>query len=362
MMWKKLTVAAALALLAAIGAQAQRSVTASGAAAILNKDTAQARDRALENALRTAVEQVIGTMVDSETLVKNNQLLSDKIYTQTAGYVSDYKIVSEKPDLDSNLYSLTVQATVKEGSLESDLNGFGILMRRMKMPRVAVAIREEESEAASMTLLKLLKDKGFLMVDTGGREPWRQSDFWSIKENERVDLLGKYGAGVVILGTAKGSAGGSVAGSDMRSFQGTVSIKALRSDTHEVLGSASNSGKAVEVGENGITQAVQQAATMAGNDLAQQITKQWARETSSNRIVSMEVRGVPTAELDAMVMKLREQGRGVQDVMVRESSKEFSRLDVSMQGDASALAQEIRKLFPKLKVLSQTANGLTVGR
>ena len=39
MMWKKLTVAAALALMAAVGARAQRTVTATGAAAILNKDT-----------------------------------------------------------------------------------------------------------------------------------------------------------------------------------------------------------------------------------------------------------------------------------------------------------------------------------
>jgi hypothetical protein len=362
MMLKKLTVATTLALLAAIGAQAQRSVTASGAAAILNKDTAQARDRALENALRTAVEQVVGTMVDSETLVKNNQLLSDKIYTQTAGYVSDYKIVSEKPDLDSNLFSLTVQATVKEGDLQSDLNGFGILMRRMKMPRVAVALREEVYETGSTTLIKLLKDKGFLMVDTGGREPWRQSTFWTIKENEQVDLLGKYGAEVVILGTSAGGRGASVAGSSMSTYTGTVSVKAIRSDTHEVLGSANSTGKAVEVSDAGFDQAIRQASTLAGNDLAQQITKQWARETSSSRVVALELRGLPTAEVDAVAKKLREQGRGVQDVMTREASKEYSRLDVSMQGDASALAQEIRKLFPKLKVLSQTANGLTVGR
>lgn len=359
---KKLMIAAVASLLFAVGAQAQRTVTASGAAAILNKDTAQARDRALENALRTAVEQVVGTMVDSETLVKNNQLLSDKIYTQTAGYVSDYKVVSEKPDLDSNLYSVTVQATVKEGNLESDLGAFGILMRRMKMPRVCVALREEVTETGGATLVRLLKDKGFLMVDTGGREPWRQSTFWTIKENEQVDLLIKYGAEVVILGTAVGGTGANVAGSSMRTYTGSVSVKAIRSDTHEVLGSASATGKAVEVSDAGFDQALRQAATLAGNDIAAQITKQWARETSSSRVLALELRGLPTAEVDAFAKKLREQGRGIQDVMVRESSADYSRLDVSMQGDGAALAQEVRKLFPKLKVHSQTANGLTVGR
>jgi hypothetical protein len=148
----------------------------------------------------------------------------------------------------------------------------------------------------------------------------------------------------------------------MRTYTGSVSVKAIRSDTHEVLGSASASGKAVEVSDAGFDQALRQAATLAGNDIAAQITKQWARETSSSRVLALELRGLPTAEVDAFAKRLREQGRGIQDVMVRESSSDYSRLDVSMQGDGAALAQEVRKLFPKLKVHSQTANGLTVGR
>ena len=84
--------------------------------------------------MRAAVEQVMGTMVDSESLVKNNELLSDRIYTQTTGYIASYKILSEKADADTNIYSVQVEAVVKEGDLEHDLDSLGILMRRMKMP------------------------------------------------------------------------------------------------------------------------------------------------------------------------------------------------------------------------------------
>ena len=73
-----LFILAAVALAACLAAQAQQVVTVTGTAAILNKDTAQARDRAIESALRAAVEQVIGTMLDSESLVKDNELLSTR--------------------------------------------------------------------------------------------------------------------------------------------------------------------------------------------------------------------------------------------------------------------------------------------
>ena len=72
----------------------------------------------------------------------NNQLLSDKIFTQTTGYISTYKIVKERPDTETNIYSVTVEATVKEGNLQDDLNSMGLLLRRMKMPRICVAIQE----------------------------------------------------------------------------------------------------------------------------------------------------------------------------------------------------------------------------
>jgi hypothetical protein len=351
---------AALALVLCVTASAQQVVTVTGTAAILNRDTAQARDRAVESALRAAVEQVVGTMVDSESMVKNNELLSDKIFTQTKGYIASYNILSEKPDMDSNIYSVRVEATVKQGNLQNDLNSLGVLMRRMKMPRVAVALREEVYETASTTLIRLLKDKGFLMVDTGGREPWRQSTFWTIKENEQVDLLGKYGAEVVILGTAAGSGGAQVGNSAMRGYQGTVSMKALKSDTHEVLGSATATGKAVDVSDAGIDQALRQAVTVAGNDLMKQITSQWAQETSSTRVLTLEILTKNLAKVQEVSKRLQTEGRGIQEVVVRQSGAGGAELSVSMQGDASELAQEMLKLYPKVRIVSQSANRLTV--
>ena len=360
---KAATLVAALALLVAMAAPAQQTVTATGTAAILNRDTAHARDRAVENALRAAVEQVVGTMVDSESLVQNNQLLSDKIYTQTTGYIASYQIMSDKPDPDTNIYSVTVEAVVKEGSLQDDLNSMGLLMRRMKMPRVCVAI-QEVGWTASTQLQQMLRDKGFLVVDTGEQFHNEQftKEFWGMSETGQSDLLKKYGAEVVILGSAVGAAGGKVGESGMISYQANVALKALKTDTKEVLASASGAGTAVHVGPAGLSQALKQAATLAGNDLMRQITKQWSKETSSSRVLALEIHGMSAGEAEQFAQKLRQQGRGIQEVVVRDASGGRANLSVSMQGDASDLAQEIVKVFPKMRILDKSANRLTVSK
>lgn len=346
-----------LLLLGGGAASAQSRVTATGTAAILSGDAARARDRAVEAALRTAVEQVIGTLVDSETLVQNNQLLADRIYTQTRGYVSNYSILSENADRDSNIYTVQVEAEVREGSLADDLGGLGLLLRRMKMPRVAVVLKNDDGTVAAL-VQKVLREKGFLLVETpdeaGG------AGFWSMDQGAQSDLLRRYGAEVAILGAASGGAGGSVRGSNLTSYQASVNLKAVKADTREILATASGHGTSVHVGEAGFQEAARQAATVAGGDLVRQITAQWARESSSSRALLLDIDGVTPERAAEVAARLEREARGVQEAILRSSEGARATLHVSMQGDASDLAQEIRKLWPRAKVTSQSANRLTV--
>lgn len=347
-------------LLSAATVAAQQTVTATGTAAILHNDAAQARDRAVEGALRAAVERVVGTMVDSESLVKNNELLSDKIYTQTRGYISTYKVLSEKADRDSNIYSVSVEAVVKEGSLQDDLGSLGLLMRRMKMPRICVVLNEE-GWAASNQVTKMLREKGFVLVDTGEQfhNENFMKEFWGMTPASQTDLLKKYGAEVVILGSGILTQGQQVGRTGaLTSYRVQVSLKALKTDTHELIASSSASRASVASGD----EAFKEAATLAGNEVIQQILKKWSEEASSTRLLTLEVRGMTAGEVDSFARKLKQEARGIQEVMVRDSSSGSATLNVSMQGDASDLAQEVLKVFPKMKIVSQSANRLTVSR
>ncbi|MBK8013615.1 MAG: hypothetical protein IPK13_19965 [Deltaproteobacteria bacterium] len=58
------------------------TVEVEGVAAIVKDDVAVARDRALDDARRKAVEQVVGTVVSSETLSENFQIVEDRIFAR----------------------------------------------------------------------------------------------------------------------------------------------------------------------------------------------------------------------------------------------------------------------------------------
>ena len=60
----------------------------------------ETKDEATKRALRIAVEQGVGVLVSSETLVENNQLINDKIYTAVAGYVSTYDVLEDNGGAD----------------------------------------------------------------------------------------------------------------------------------------------------------------------------------------------------------------------------------------------------------------------
>lgn len=89
------------------------SVTAIG----VGKDA----DAALKAALRAAVEQAVGSLVDAKTLVENDELVQDKILTLSGGFVKTHKQIGEPKTRDDGLISIRIAAEVKRGELDSHL-------------------------------------------------------------------------------------------------------------------------------------------------------------------------------------------------------------------------------------------------
>ncbi|HPE29537.1 MAG TPA: hypothetical protein PLJ93_04210, partial [Candidatus Mcinerneyibacteriales bacterium] len=114
-----------VAVLFTAAAAAQTVVTASGIGTT-KRDAEMAAQRA-------AVEQGIGTMIDSESLTQNFMLVEDKILSKARGYVKNYKVLSEKQEVDGT-WTVTIEATVSQGDLKNDLNALGILREKMGNP------------------------------------------------------------------------------------------------------------------------------------------------------------------------------------------------------------------------------------
>lgn len=76
---------------------------------------------ATKAALRSAVEAVVGTIIDATTLVENDKLIEDEILSYSAGMISSAKTIGEPKKSADGIYCVKVKASVKKGRLEEKL-------------------------------------------------------------------------------------------------------------------------------------------------------------------------------------------------------------------------------------------------
>lgn len=78
-------------------------------------------DEALKDAFRNAVRQVVGTFVDAETLIKNDQIIEDKVLTYSGGFVKKYDEIAGTKTSKGGIQRLRIKAQVERSEVVSKL-------------------------------------------------------------------------------------------------------------------------------------------------------------------------------------------------------------------------------------------------
>ncbi len=115
-------------------------VKAAGVGPLTDAGVAPARNLAIDDALKQAVEQTRGVMVKSETLVKDFTTVRDEILSQSRGFVKRYEILQEKTVEKDKIYRVEIQAYVllndpKIPAAKLDANNF-----QNKVPKILAEI------------------------------------------------------------------------------------------------------------------------------------------------------------------------------------------------------------------------------
>ncbi len=369
----------------AFGQQAQ-TVTVEGVGAVFGNDRAIARDQAIQDALRKAVEQAVGTLVSSETMVQNFQTLNDKIYTQTQGYIQNYRVLSETPG--SNVHQVTIQATVAIGDLEKDLQALGFLLGQVGKPRIMVLVAEQQIgqqsfnfwwgtargaqadlNVAENTIMDRFREKGFDIVDP-------QAQAGNIKvppafqvvdlSNQNAITLGKQvDAEIVIIGKALARSVGSIAGTSMKSVQANISMRAIQIDNARILSSGNENAAAVHIDEvTGGADAIKKASVKMSDKMMDDILKNFQKRVGATTMVQLVVFGLVGADdIRKFKTSVLSQVRGVEGIHERSFSENTVKMDLDVRGSAQSISQDIsRKTFPDftVKVIRSTWNTLEV--
>lgn len=347
-------------------AQTTQTVTAEGMAGVQG-DPAIARDNAIQDALRKAVEQAVGTMVSSETLVENFQVVRDNIYNKSQGYVKEYKIVKESPGKD--LYTVTIMATVSTDNLKNDLGALGLLIARAGKPRTLFMIAEQNvgqeillywwsywgkggaafagqsvEMAVSETVLKEeFLNRGFNVIDisavTGKFEISNAYRVADLTDTGAREIGRKMGAEIIIKGKALAKEGPRTAGSSVGSYLADITLTAVRVDNGQVLASVRGNAAARHVAQHvGGNQAIENASRQVADKLVEQITAKWTAEMSGGQLIQLTIRGLSGMK-DLVKIKefLKTKVRGVQNVIQRS----FERGEAVLEVDAKSTAQQI---------------------
>lgn len=355
------------------------SITVEGIGAIVKGDLAIAKDNAVNDALRKAVEQAVGTLVQAQTLVDKYQLISDEIYTKSQGYIKKYTIISEKPDLNQGILKVTIQADVSIGDIKNDLNAIGLLLERKNKPRMMVIIDEKIGSAESgyspnlseseTVIIQKFTEKGFNFVDqaTVKKNIKRNMALQAIAgDDSAAAAIGlEYGAEAVIIGNAIAKlAGKGIAGTEMKSIHASVTARAVKADTGEILATASEKGATAHLDETaGGALAIIKASEKIASNLIDQIITKWSGEVGGQTTVQLVITGIDFVGLNKFKTIIQSQVRGVLKLNQRSFTAGVAVIDIETRTNAQSMAEELAmKNFEtfKVEIIGLSANKIDI--
>ena len=355
-----------IAVVSAASAQiAERIVEATGMAAGTDLS---ARDEAINRALRRAIEQGVGSVVDSETMVQNFQLLDDQVYSHVKGYIKDYEVIADNGG-EGGVYTITVRATVAMGALEKDLKALNLTMKARGNPRVMFLFSElvdglEQPGAVTQTAMeRAFLAKNFPLVDKAQMQMVKERDATlSYADPNKAAALGRrYGAEVVVVGQATADLVDSSRpyGVSVFAYSAQISAKAIKTDTAEVMVSDQVLNEARGGGRIPTAkQAIRQAAEDLARRMMVQIVDRMRSEAFNIVNVQVVIEGINATGRRAVIGELQAV-RGVESVNERSFVNGVVILDVTVEG---SIWKDFELTLEKLPSVRLQVTGKTQNR
>jgi hypothetical protein len=139
---------------------------------IENNDISKARQAAIEDAKRLAVEQLLGSYISARTETKNFMLASEKIYAVTKGKLDRFDVLDEGK-LDSATYQVKIRAYTDTKAVAKEVTSLLSQNQWSKKPRIKLAMttnlrngnNQEANEMVKTNAIQKLTSAGFIVLD-----------------------------------------------------------------------------------------------------------------------------------------------------------------------------------------------------
>ncbi|MEI0560052.1 hypothetical protein R4L22_00540 [Brachyspira pilosicoli] len=321
-------------------------IVAEGFASSDNRGEANAIDRALESAKRNAVEQAVGSIVNGTTLVENSRLISSKIYENTTGYISSYKVLSITKS--SSVWYAKIEAVVGVDMLQDNLQAMGILLDRKNMPLIVMLVTDDNgelSDAFNVELEKNMSDKGFKFVSASSLRSVVRSENISYSDNSSSTvkkIAEATGAQIAILGKADAAYFTTIQGTALKSFRSDVAITAVNVSDYSTIARATHQAGGVGGSEKDAHSiALVKSADSISEDFINQIVNKWQSEVQNGTEYTIYVTGLDFTDSIGFEEALKKNIENLKSVYNRGISGDSSRYVVQYVGSSRDLAVDI---------------------
>lgn len=210
-----------------------RQVVATGAAPIRDGDRQAARQMAIQQALRHALEQVAGAYVSGTTVTEKLVALQDRVYVHSEGFVVPDEVLEETSE--QGVVTVRLRASVSLRPLVDRLRQLGLT----RTWRVGVRIREAEGASlggaaplAHSAIVQRLLRAGFQVVDVAAGEEAEHP----AAPSAEADILITGTAAVGLAARLPVTSGDRVLAL-IPLYQSRIEASAVRAETGEVIAS-----------------------------------------------------------------------------------------------------------------------------
>jgi len=334
-------------------------VRTTGAAPLSRPD---ARQAAVKDALRRAVEAGGGVEIDSVSQTQDFILVRDTILARATGFVESYVILGERPN-DQGLYRVRVQAVIARDRVVDQLDDLSVLLQRKGKPRLMVVGNADGAPAdphTAQVVNRQLHRRGLRTLDAdqvtkrrGQRIREAQAEGHRL---EALAILHESGAEYLVIASVTGQQSPSreVYGLQLHAFEAVGRVRVVEAATGRLL--ADHTAKARVTGRNEATTVQRAKAAVlepASEAALRELANHWLNDVDpfQGGRVSLVLR---QASVDRFLALMREIGKveGVREVRFRRFSADGqSELEIATHASAEAIAAVLRKLDPTLDVL-----------
>ena len=131
----------------------RNTVEAGRAVTVIAEGAGATPDEALKDAFRNAVRQVVGAVVDAETLVNNDEIISDQVLTYSDGFIKAYEELTGSQEPVGGLHRVKIRAQVERRSIIAKLTAASVTIKTVDGKSLfaeAVTTLEAENNAAAL--------------------------------------------------------------------------------------------------------------------------------------------------------------------------------------------------------------------